>query len=56
MAPTMTWGDGRPARQRNGTGHDMDGVDEELRGDARLFLVLAEAKQAQARNDHYGRI
>ena len=52
---------GQPIRsltvfKRIGTGHDMDGVDEELRGDARLFLVLAEAKQAHARNDHHGRI
>ncbi len=36
--------------------HHVNGVDEELRGDARFALVLAEAEQAQTRNDHHRRV
>src|SRR6185295_19630811 len=34
-------------------GHDVDGVDEEFRGNARFLLVLSKAEQADAWNDDY---
>ncbi len=37
-------------------GHNVNGIDEELGRDPRFFLILAEAEQAQARNDDDGRI
>ena len=39
-----------------GAGHHVDGVDEELRGDASFFFVLAEAEESDAGDYHYGRI
>ena len=40
--------------ERVRTRHDVDGVDEELRGDARFALVLAEPEQPDA-GDHHDR-
>ena len=42
--------------QRVGSLHHVDGVDEELRRDPRLALVLAEPEQPETRNDHDRRV
>jgi hypothetical protein len=39
------------ALERVGTGHDVDGIDEELGGDARFALVFGEAEDAES-TDH----
>ena len=39
-----------------GAGHHVNGVDEELCGDARFFFVFAKAEESDSGNNHYGRI
>src|SRR5690242_10526572 len=34
----------------------MDGIDEELGGDARFFLVLSESEQTNPWDEDYGRV